>query len=406
MALDAQPGASPAASRPWQDLPAGLSTLLSDAIPSIASEVVDVMSAAIPEYRVPDVRFARDVRRGVEGALEDFAALIGHRRPVPGARRSLYAGLGQQEWRSGRSLDALHAAYHLGARVVWRRISGLATAAGADPATVSLLADSVFAYLDEVAAVSADGFAAASAAAAGQTERQRQRLLAALLGHPHPDARALEPLARSAAWPLPRTAATVAVCDPDDGVTARRLPHDVLVGVADGIGCIVVPDPDGPGRPGQLAYALANAAGAVLGPTVPLAHTARSWERALAVWRLAADGRIDDQGLQRADDHLTTLLLAGEPQLIDDLARLRLAPIDAQPRRSRERLEATLLAYLRHRGNGPRIAADLHVHPQTVRYRMARLRELLGDALDDAETRFELEVVLRARASAARPSAD
>jgi DNA-binding PucR family transcriptional regulator len=44
------------------------------------------------------------------------------------------------------------------------------------------------------------------------------------------------------------------------------------------------------------------------------------------------------------------------------------------------------------------MAADLHVHPQTVRYRLARLRELLGCALDDPETRFELEVVLRARA--------
>jgi DNA-binding PucR family transcriptional regulator len=48
------------------------------------------------------------------------------------------------------------------------------------------------------------------------------------------------------------------------------------------------------------------------------------------------------------------------------------------------------------------MAADLHVHPQTVRYRLARLRELLGAALDDPEARFELEVVLRAR-SAARP---
>jgi DNA-binding PucR family transcriptional regulator len=42
------------------------------------------------------------------------------------------------------------------------------------------------------------------------------------------------------------------------------------------------------------------------------------------------------------------------------------------------------------------------VHPQTVRYRLARLREHFGDALDDPEARFELEVVLRAR-SAARP---
>jgi DNA-binding PucR family transcriptional regulator len=37
------------------------------------------------------------------------------------------------------------------------------------------------------------------------------------------------------------------------------------------------------------------------------------------------------------------------------------------------------------------------VHPQTVRYRMARLRDLLGDCLDSPEGRFELELALRAR---------
>jgi DNA-binding PucR family transcriptional regulator len=36
------------------------------------------------------------------------------------------------------------------------------------------------------------------------------------------------------------------------------------------------------------------------------------------------------------------------------------------------------------------------VHPQTVGYRLAQLRELYGDALDDPQMRFELELVLRA----------
>jgi DNA-binding PucR family transcriptional regulator len=39
------------------------------------------------------------------------------------------------------------------------------------------------------------------------------------------------------------------------------------------------------------------------------------------------------------------------------------------------------------------------VHPQTVRYRIAKLRELLGDALDEPDGRFELELALRVRAA-------
>ena len=37
------------------------------------------------------------------------------------------------------------------------------------------------------------------------------------------------------------------------------------------------------------------------------------------------------------------------------------------------------------------------MHPQTVRYRLARLRELFGPRLDDPDARFELELALRAR---------
>jgi DNA-binding PucR family transcriptional regulator len=51
------------------------------------------------------------------------------------------------------------------------------------------------------------------------------------------------------------------------------------------------------------------------------------------------------------------------------------------------------------------MARALHVHPQTARYRLAQLRELLGDQLDDPDARFELELALRSRAgsSSIRP---
>ena len=48
-----------------------------------------------------------------------------------------------------------------------------------------------------------------------------------------------------------------------------------------------------------------------------------------------------------------------------------------------------------------RVAAELHVHPQTVRYRLARLRERLGSALDDPAARFELALALRSPVSSA-----
>jgi DNA-binding PucR family transcriptional regulator len=45
-------------------------------------------------------------------------------------------------------------------------------------------------------------------------------------------------------------------------------------------------------------------------------------------------------------------------------------------------------------GDRQAVAAELHVHPQTVRYRLARLHELFGAELDDPETRLRLTLAL------------
>ena len=95
-----------------------------------------------------------------------------------------------------------------------------------------------------------------------------------------------------------------------------------------------------------------------------------------------------------AERRLAEIVLRGSPE-VAALRRRLLAPLDGQTPASRERLQETLLQWLRHRGAQGAIAAELGVHPQTVRYRMARLRDLMGDALDDPEQRFALEMALR-----------
>ena len=40
------------------------------------------------------------------------------------------------------------------------------------------------------------------------------------------------------------------------------------------------------------------------------------------------------------------------------------------------------------------MAEELHVHPQTVRYRMGRLHDLFGDTLDDPAVRARLMLAL------------
>jgi DNA-binding PucR family transcriptional regulator len=93
------------------------------------------------------------------------------------------------------------------------------------------------------------------------------------------------------------------------------------------------------------------------------------------------------------------MILLQDPEMAQTLARKRLRALDALAPAERERLIDTLTAWLAHQRQTPPIAAALHVHPQTVRYRITRLRELLGDALDSPEGRFELELALRVRSA-------
>ena len=107
---------------------------------------------------------------------------------------------------------------------------------------------------------------------------------------------------------------------------------------------------------------------------------------------------VRDGGFAVADERLLDLLLAGDPALAADLARRALAPLDALSPGARERLRDTLAAWLDAQGHARTAADALHVHIQTLRYRLGRLREVFGDGLDDPQRRLELALALRIEA--------
>jgi DNA-binding PucR family transcriptional regulator len=118
------------------------------------------------------------------------------------------------------------------------------------------------------------------------------------------------------------------------------------------------------------------------------------------VLALITNGAIEASGLVRAAEQLGALVAHGDEEALAELAGARLAPLEAETPASRRRLVETLRAWLDAQGEVAAVAARLHVHPQTVRYRMARLRELFGEALTDPEARLELALALRSPVSA------
>jgi DNA-binding PucR family transcriptional regulator len=95
---------------------------------------------------------------------------------------------------------------------------------------------------------------------------------------------------------------------------------------------------------------------------------------------------------------LQDLIVHRDDALLDEHARRELEELAGLPERSRRRLLETLAAWLEFPGRPTEVARRLHIHPQTARYRLRRLRELLGD-IEDAERRFALSLAIRAPAA-------
>jgi PucR C-terminal helix-turn-helix domain len=386
--------------RPWQALDPAVSGAISPALGAVADEITAAIAEAIPAYRQPmGGAFGRGVRDAIEETLRQFLDQLG--RPATGERpgREVYIALGRGEYRAGRGLDALQGAYRVGARIAWRRISQAAIAGGLDAATLALLAESIFAYIDEISAESVEGYASAQAAGAGERSRERQGLVRLLVSG---ELDAAEAPARGAAadWPLPRRLAAIAADHRDAERFAAIVGEGAIGARIDGMVCLLVADPDAPGRIERIRTASEDRL-AALGPTTTWPEVARSWARAAGCVRLARAGVLPATGLIVAREQLGTLALHADPSLVGELAAARLHPLEGLTPAARARLEATLLAWLRHQGNVAEVAAELHVHPQTVRYRLARLRERYGETLDDPDARFELELALRGRRRAA-----
>ena len=392
---------------PWEALPPEVADVLRPELPALADEIVAGLSRGVPDYARPlEGPFGEALRTGVEDALGRFTRFVADAQADPDAGREVYVNLGRGEMRAGRSLDALLAAYRLGARIAWRRLAAAGERAGLSPRTLYTLAEAIFAYIDELSADSIEGYAREQAATAGALQRRRQRLAALLVQEPPPAPATVEGAASNAAWRLPRRlAALVVEADGDqreggpapaeqaDRLALRLGTHALVAHVAPYIVALV----PAPADRRELERAVRDRR-AALGPEVGWQESAVSFARAREVLRLAGEGGIDgDDALLVAETHKLSLLLGADRRLARDVAESALAPLAGETELSRERLGSTLDAWLRHRGRTEAVAKALHVHPQTVRYRLARLRELFGARLDDPDGRFELELALRAR---------
>lgn len=366
-------------------------------IPEVADLTVGAVVAEVPQYTSAFAAgYRTQLERGVQMAYRGFLGLL-----VPGqadtqavSRAKQGASLlGRDEARAHRGIDALLAAYRVGTRVHWERLSRLAVEHNTPAVDVAALAGVLLAYNHELSAASVAGHQAERAAQARERELDRERLAAALIaGRP---AEELLARAKRASWEPPES--LVAVLVPDDRtqpLTSAVPGCLVLLAAAtepplDHNEAVVLVPASGRDR-SALLRRLADTP-AIVGPARPWASVAASYRRA----RRALDlPRPSGTGPDDTEAHLTDLVVMADPEALADLRAHVLAPLADLPPDTVERLAATLRSWLLHQGRRDDVARDLNIHPQTVRYRMDQIRPRYPDALRDPEQVRQLAVAL------------
>ena len=399
-------------------------------LPAAAALALTAVTDEVPEYaRTLRGDIASDIEQAIAAALGTFLRLLAPdpqdpaAAPLDAARRGAYE-LGRGEARAARTADALLAAYRIGARVSWREMSSTAVEQGTPAPVVARFAELVFAYIDELSAASVAGHAD-EVAASGRRQQQQRELLGRTLLTGAPVATLVE-LADQAVWPLPDTltavllpAARVHDTLPHLEATTLHVPADaaaVDIGAVDiaggdarsrGLAESAGTASDGPGQTLTEATSVLLVAdavrtraylrrvldgrGAVIGPARPWTRGGESLQVAIRARRLLGHG---GGAVLDATDHLAELVVGADPASLQDLRDEVLAPLQELSTGAADRLRETLRAWLLHLGRRSEVAEVLHVHPQTVRYRMNQIRDLYGDRLDDPTTVQALLIAL------------
>ena len=378
---------------PWQRLPADLPAAMRPRLPATVRAIADAVTAATPAFaRSANTKFERDVRTAVQVALERFVDLSGTDEPaLPPRFREVFVALGAAEARENRGPEVLLAALRMASRLMLR----MASESLADLRPVAVeelidLSDATSAYVDELASACTDGLALQLREQAGEGDRRRRQVADLLLRGGAPP-RVMLDAATAIGW-LTLDVVVPVLLPMDQARDARfRFATDGVVAER-GRDAVLLLRSGPRATRGQLAEAL-RGRGAVVGPALGWAEVPEGVRLAERTAELIGA----DPGPVFADDHIAALALRGEPGALEVLSARRLAPLAALRPSQREALLATLESWLRHWGSRTAVAAELFVHPQTVGYRLKRLRELLGDDLDDPAARFELLLALAFR---------
>jgi sugar diacid utilization regulator len=369
---------------------------------------------------VPPQRDA--IVRACEAGLDLFLATAREARPATQEELRRVAQLGILQARSSQSVEPILAAYRMAARIAWDEI--LRAWRGhpeATPEALMLVANYVFAALDQVAAEVTKTYLHAREQHMQRGTRAHARLFHALISDNFDSELELQRQALALNMPLGANGYIAVVCklvlgnrDGERGgqtlaevASAVDVPRGALVHATDPSTLVILWPAESmtdvekarhfvtrlqdetAERAGQIR---ARVRAGIGGYHAGLHGISRSYLEAQQAIEAGRKLRPDSL-VHWHDEVIPHLVLAQNPLLAERFVTHSLGRLLDPKLRNRIQLTETLEAYLA-KGSVKEAAAALGLHRHTVLYRLDRLRELLGGDLDVPATRLRLQLAM------------
>ena len=341
-------------------------------VPSLTSKMIEAFRSTIPGYqRLPvallESQIAEVSRRNIELFFRSILEGGGPRE----AELEPFRASAKDRAAEGMPLEDLLAAYRLGGRVGWR---AMGEAARPDERDALLLgAELTMDYVDRVSAIVAQTYLEERQALVSEEERRLRELLDAVLAGA-PLTGGLREMAERLGFQSAERLRAFAQRLP--GSPARE--HAAAAAALRQAGMLALTEGD---RVAGLAPAGAEARDFPVG-TGLLALSAPTQTAGLAEAmdeaRLLVDlgAREGSTGVIDPADHVAELLLARSPRVGRTLHRRVLGALEAYADRRGSDLLGTLQTFVACGLDRRRSAQALHIHPNTLDYRLRRAQEL------------------------------
>ncbi|MYR59175.1 PucR family transcriptional regulator, partial [Streptomyces sp. SID625] len=223
------PVRTPEVGEPLDPLPKEFAAFMRPELPGLMKEIRIEVTRAYPVYgRLLNGPNADAIRQGVEQALSAFVDRVAEPGKNSALRDELLRKFGRVEAYEGRELDTLQGAYRLGARIALRRAKAVGRQYNLSPTVILAFADALFAYVEELEAVSREGYVEVQSRASSEVSALRRQLLHLILAAPPLPQSTVSGLCEAAAWTLPAHVTLVALRSPAPDHVEAGLAGDVL----------------------------------------------------------------------------------------------------------------------------------------------------------------------------------